>query len=108
MGAIVLRIKKKQVQKKQSKQRVKEVKIRPMTGDGDYDVKLRRAIAFLESGHKVKITLRFRGREMAHQDIGFQMIQKFLHDLVEYASVDQAPKIEGKQIHLLLTPLKKS
>ena len=98
---------KKNNQKRQSKTKVKEIKLRPVTDVGDYAIKLARAVSFLQAGHKVKVTLRFRGREMAHQEIGFGMVQKLLQDLVEHATVDQAPKMEGKQIHMLLTPVKK-
>ncbi len=95
---------KKQSKNKKSKDRVKEIKLRPVTDVGDYQIKLKRAVDFLQSGHKVKVTLRFRGREIAHQDIGFTMVQRFLQDLEGHAVVDQSPKIEGRQIHLMLSP----
>ena len=87
---------------------VKEVKFRPGTDDGDYNIKLRNIQRFLEDGDKAKITLRFRGREMAHQDIGMRMLERLKADLVELAQVEQMPKLEGRQMIMILSPKKKS
>jgi translation initiation factor IF-3 len=86
---------------------VKEVKFRPGTDEGDYAIKLRNLIKFLEDGDKTKITLRFRGREMAHQDIGFRMLERLKADLVEHGQVEQFPKMEGRQMIMILSPKKK-
>jgi translation initiation factor IF-3 len=85
----------------------KEVKFRPGTDDGDYNIKLRNLIKFLEDGDKTKITLRFRGREMAHQDIGFRMLERLKADLEPYGQVEQFPKMEGRQMIMVLAPKKK-
>lgn len=98
---------KTQAKKKQKKVQVKEVKIRSTTEKGDYDVKLKNLIRFLENGDKAKITLRFRGRELMHQDLGMQMMQRVLSDLSLYGAVEQAPKLEGKQIVMIVGPIKK-
>eukprot|EP01133_Synstelium_polycarpum_P018549 gene18549-22188_t len=82
---------------------VKEVKFRPGTDDGDYNIKLRNLIKFLEDGDKTKITLRFRGREMAHQDIGFRMLERLKADLEPYGQVEQFPKMEGRQMIMRFT-----
>ncbi|MDL2285081.1 translation initiation factor IF-3 [Oxalobacter sp. OttesenSCG-928-P03] len=86
---------------------VKEVKFRPGTDEGDYNIKLRNAIRFLEDGDKCKITLRFRGREMAHQDIGMRMLERLKADLEEVGQVEQFPKMEGRQMVMVLAPKKK-
>jgi len=86
---------------------VKEVKFRPGTDDGDYGVKLRNLERFLEEGDKAKVTLRFRGREMAHQDIGMRMLEKLRNDLEAVAQVEQFPKLEGRQMIMILAPKKK-
>ena len=86
---------------------VKEVKFRPGTDDGDYKIKLRNLIKFLEEGDKTKITLRFRGREMAHQDIGVRMLEQLKIDLAEYGQVEQWPKMEGRQMIMIIAPKKK-
>ena len=86
---------------------VKEVKFRPGTDDGDYNIKLRNLIKFLDEGDKTKITLRFRGREMAHQDIGVRMLERLKLDLVEYGQVEQWPKMEGRQMIMVIAPKKK-
>jgi translation initiation factor IF-3 len=86
---------------------VKEVKFRPGTDDGDYNIKLRNLIKFLDEGDKTKITLRFRGREMAHQDIGFRMLERLKADLEPYGQVEQFPKMEGRQMIMVLSPKKK-
>ncbi|MCG2584039.1 translation initiation factor IF-3 [Massilia sp. TS11] len=86
---------------------VKEVKFRPGTDDGDYNIKLRNLIKFLEDGDKTKITLRFRGREMAHQDIGMRMLERLKGDLEAYGQVEQFPKMEGRQMIMVIAPKKK-
>ena len=86
---------------------VKEVKFRPGTDDGDYNIKLRNLTKFLEDGDKTKITLRFRGREMAHQQLGLAQLQKIEADVAEFGVVEQAPKMEGRQMGMLLGPKKK-
>ena len=86
---------------------VKEVKFRPGTDDGDYNIKLRNLIKFLDDGDKTKITLRFRGREMAHQDIGMRMLERLKLDLEPYGQVEQWPKMEGRQMIMVLAPKKK-
>jgi translation initiation factor IF-3 len=92
---------------KQKVIQVKEVKFRPGTDDGDYNVKLRNLIRFLEDGDKTKITLRFRGREMAHQEIGMRMLERLRTDLDEVGAVEQMPKMEGRQMIMVLGPKKK-
>lgn len=92
--------------KKQKKVQLKEVKFRPVTGEEDYQVKLRKLIGFLQQGDKVKITLRFRGREISHIDLGTKMIKRLEKDLVAYAVIDDKPKMEGKQIVLVASPKK--
>ena len=92
---------------KQKVIQVKEVKFRPGTDDGDYNVKLRNLTRFLEEGDKTKITLRFRGREMAHQEIGMRMLDRLRQDLEEYGQVEQMPKMEGRQMIMVLAPKKK-
>lgn len=88
--------------------KVKEIKFRPGTDEGDYQVKLRSLIRFLEDGDKAKITLRFRGREMAHQQIGMEVLNRVKDDLVELAVVESFPtKIEGRQMIMVLAPKKK-
>src|SRR5450830_589359 len=86
---------------------VKEVKFRPGTDDGDYSVKLRNLIRFLDEGDKTKITLRFRGREMAHQEIGMRVLERLRTDLDEFGQVEQMPKMEGRQMVMVLSPKKK-
>jgi translation initiation factor IF-3 len=92
---------------KQKVIQVKEVKFRPGTDDGDYSVKLRNLIRFLDEGDKTKITLRFRGREMAHQEIGMRVLERLRTDLDEYGQVEQMPKMEGRQMVMVLSPKKK-
>lgn len=87
---------------------VKEVKFRPGTDDGDYNVKLRNLKRFLEDGDKAKVTLRFRGREMAHQEFGMRMLEKVRDDLAEISQVESMPKLEGRQMIMVLAPRKKS
>ena len=92
---------------KQKQVQVKEVKFRPGTDENDYQIKLRNMTRFLEEEDKVKVTLRFRGREMAHQDIGMRQIERIRADLQEMAVVEQMPKMEGRQMVMVLTPNKK-
>jgi translation initiation factor IF-3 len=100
--------KKKQIAKKKQKQiQVKEVKFRPGTDVGDYQVKLRNLVRFLEAGDKAKITLRFRGREMAHQELGMQLLKRIEEDLKEVGMVEQFPRLEGRQLVMVLGPRKK-
>lgn len=93
--------------KKQKQQQIKEMKFRPGTEAGDYQVKLRNLTRFLESGDKGKVTLRFRGREMAHQELGMEMMHRIEQDLEELATVEQKPKMEGRQLTMVLAPRKK-
>ena len=93
--------------KKQKVIHVKEIKFRPGTEEGDYQVKLRNLIRFLNDGDRAKVTVRFRGRELAHQHIGMELIQRLKADLTEYGTVDQEPKMEGRQLTMVLTPVKK-
>jgi translation initiation factor IF-3 len=86
---------------------VKEIKFRPGTEEGDYQVKLRNLIRFLEGGDKTKITIRFRGREMAHQELGMELLERVEKDLVELGTVEQRPKLEGRQMVMVLAPKKK-
>jgi len=92
--------------KKQKQVQLKEIKFRPGTEDADYQVKLRSLIKFLENGDKTKITLRFRGREMAHRDLGLKLLQRVEADLEEWAVVEQHPKLEGRQMVMVLAPHK--
>lgn len=96
--------KKAEMRKKQKVIEVKEVKIRPTIEENDYQVKLRNMVRFIESGNKVKVTLRFRGREMAHQSIGMKILNRVCDDLNEIAKVDYHPKLEGRQIIMILSP----
>jgi translation initiation factor IF-3 len=93
--------------KSQKTQEIKEIKVRPNIDDHDYDVKLKAMHKFIENGDKVKVTLRFRGREMAHQDIGFRMLERLKADLEPYGQVEQFPKMEGRQMIMVLAPKKK-
>ena len=100
--------KKRQTARKKQKQvQVKEIKFRPGTDVGDYKTKLRNLIRFLEDGDKVKITMRFRGREMAHQELGRDMLKRIEQDLEEYAAVEQFPKLEGRTMIMVMGPKKK-
>jgi translation initiation factor IF-3 len=92
---------------KQKQIQVKEVKFRPGTDDGDYQIKLRNLTRFLTEGDKTKITLRFRGREMAHQEFGFKLLERVKADLEPYGVVEQFPKMEGRQMVMVLSPKKK-
>jgi translation initiation factor IF-3 len=100
--------KKQQAAKKKQKQtQVKEIKFRPGTEEGDYQVKLRNLIRFLSDGDRTKITLRFRGREMAHQILGKQLLERVAKDLEEYGTVEQFPRMEGRQMVMVISPKKK-
>jgi translation initiation factor IF-3 len=92
---------------KQKQIQVKEVKFRPRTDDADYQVKLRNLIRFLNEGDKTKVTLRFRGREMAHQEFGLELLKRVEADLAELGVVEQFPKLEGRQMVMVLSPKKK-
>jgi translation initiation factor IF-3 len=91
---------------KQKQIQVKEIKFRPATDEGDYQIKLRNLIKFLEEGDKTKVTLRFRGREMAHQEFGFRLLERVKADLEPYGVVEQFPKMEGRQLIMVLAPKK--
>ncbi|WP_199711810.1 translation initiation factor IF-3 [Alginatibacterium sediminis] len=97
----------KEQKKKQKQIQVKEIKFRPGTDEGDYQVKLRNLTRFLEEGNKAKVTLRFRGREMAHQSLGFDLLNRIKADLEEIAVVEAFPKMEGRQAVMVLAPRKK-
>jgi len=108
-GKFLFELNKKQseAKKKQKQIQVKELKFRPTTEDGDYQVKLRNLIRFLSNGDKVKITLRFRGREMAHQEIGMKIMERLIQDTAEFAVIEQHAKREGRQLLMVLSPKKK-
>ena len=108
-GKHVFDLKKKTAmqRKKQKQTQVKEMKFRPGTDEGDYQIKLRNVTRFLENGDKAKITLRFRGREMAHQDLGIAMVKRIEHDLENIAQVEQYPKLEGRQMTMVFAPKSK-
>lgn len=99
--------KKHEAKLKQKQIQIKEVKFRPNTGDGDYNIKLRNLISFLAEGDKAKVTLRFRGREMAHQEFGVRLLERVRNDLETYATVEQFPRMEGRQLVMILSPKKK-
>jgi translation initiation factor IF-3 len=97
--------KKRHAAKRKQKQiQVKEIKFRPGTDEGDYQIKLRNLKRFLETGDKVKVTLRFRGREMAHQELGSQMLKRVESDLGPLGNVEQFPKLEGRQMVMVIAP----
>lgn len=96
-----------QARKNQRQIQIKEVKFRPGTDVGDYQVKLRNLIRFLEDGDKAKVSLRFRGREMAHQELGMELLRQVEKDLEEYGTVEQHPKMEGRQLIMVIAPKKK-
>lgn len=108
-GKHIFDLKKQKVanKKKQHKQTIKEIKFRPGTEEGDYQVKLRNLMRFLTDGDKAKVSLRFRGRELAHQHLGLELVQRIGRDLEEYGTVEQEPKMEGRQIVMVLSPGKK-
>ncbi len=93
--------------KKQKQQQIKEMKFRPGTDIGDYNIKLRNVTRFLEDGDKVKVSLRYRGREMAHQELGMEMMKRIETDLVEIGTVEQYPKMEGRQLLMVIAPRKR-
>ncbi|SIS73253.1 bacterial translation initiation factor 3 (bIF-3) [Paracoccus saliphilus] len=93
-----------EARKKQKVIEVKEVKFRPGTDTHDYDVKMRNVMRFLESGDKVKITLRFRGREMAHQNLGLELLNRVRDDVDEIGKIDSMPKMEGRQMVMMISP----
>jgi len=100
--------KKKQAAKKKQKQvHIKEIKFRPGTGEGDYQVKLRNLMRFLQDGDKTKVTMRFRGREHAHRELGLELLERVEKDLIEYGQIEQKPMMEGRQMVMVLTPKKK-
>ena len=92
--------------KKQKKQQIKEIKFRPVTEKNDYDIKVNKIKNFIENGDKAKVTLRFRGREMAHQEIGIELLKRVESDLESMASVEQFPTLEGRQLVMLMAPNK--
>jgi len=98
--------KRQEAKKKQKQVHVKEVKFRPGTGEGDYQVKLRNLIRFLKDGDKTKVTMRFRGREHAHRELGLELLRRVEADLAEYATVEQQPAMEGRQMVMVLSPKK--
>lgn len=108
-GKFLFELSKKQAEarKKQKQIQVKELKFRPTTEDGDYQVKLRNLVRFLNHGDKVKITLRFRGREVAHQELGMKIFERLQQDTAEFAVVEQHAKREGRQLFMVLSPKKK-
>ena len=93
--------------KKQKQQQIKEMKFRPGAEEADYQVKLKALVRFLEHGDKAKVTLKFRGRELAHQELGMEMMQRIEKDLAEMGAVEQAAKMEGKQLTMVLAPKKR-
>ena len=98
--------KRQAARRRQQQTQIKEVKFRPGTDDGDYRVKLRNLRRFLHHGHKIKVTLWFRGREMAHQELGLKLLQRVEGDLEEEAKVEQFPKLEGRRLAMVMTPRK--
>ena len=108
-GKFLFEVKKqKQAAKKKQKQvHIKEIKFRPGTGEGDYQVKLRNLIRFLEEGDKTKVTMRFRGREHAHRELGLELLERVEKDLADYGQIEQKPMMEGRQMVMVLGPKKK-
>jgi len=92
--------------KKQKRTQIKEIKFRPRTEEGDYQVKLRKLRSFLENGDKTKVTMRYRGREFAHQELGMQLLKRVEADLEDIANVEQMPNMEGRQMVMMLGPKK--
>jgi translation initiation factor IF-3 len=92
--------------KKQKKTQVKEVKFRPTIEEGDYQVKLRNLVRFLEAGDKVKVSLRFRGRELSHQELGRRILERLCGDVASYGDVELRPKLEGRQLVMIVAPVK--
>jgi translation initiation factor IF-3 len=99
--------KKDEAKKKQKQVQIKEIKFRPATDEGDYSIKLRNITRFLEEGDKVKVTLRFRGREMAHQELGMALLKRVESDLVDIGVIEQFPKMEGRQMVMMVASKKK-
>ena len=95
-----------QSRRKQKQVHVKEIKFRPGTDEGDYQIKLRKLVEFLENGDKTKVTLRFRGREMAHKELGANLLKRVRGDLEEYGTVEQMPQMEGRQMIMVIAPKK--
>ena len=93
--------------KKQKRIQIKEIKFRPVTEENDYQIKVNKIKNFLEEGNKAKVTLRFRGREMAHQNIGMNLLKRVEEDLVSIANVEQFPTLEGRQLVMMMAPNKK-
>lgn len=93
------------IKKKQKTVDTKEIKIRPTIADGDYAIKCRNAKKFLEDGHKVRISLAFKGREITHDEVGFAIMHRFMEDIEKYCRIDMKPKMEGRQIIMLVSPL---
>ena len=108
-GKYVFDLKKQRAEakKKQKQVQVKEVKFRPGTDEGDYRIKLRNLTRFLEDGDKTKVTIRFRGREHAHRELGLKVLERVEADLAEYAQIEQRPQMEGRQMIMVLAPKKK-
>lgn len=108
-GKHVFEAKKQQAaqKKKQKQTQIKEMKFRPGTDEGDYQIKLRNLVRFLENGDKAKVTLRYRGREMAHQELGMEMLKRIESDLEELGNVEQFPKMEGRQLTMVIAPKSK-
>ncbi|HEX5360821.1 MAG TPA: translation initiation factor IF-3 [Fluviicoccus sp.] len=96
-----------EAKKNQKQAQIKEVKFRPGTEEGDYQVKLRNLVRFLSEGDKAKVSLRFRGREMAHQELGMELLKRVENDLAEYGAVEQHPKMEGRQLIMVIAPKKR-
>jgi len=96
-----------QAKKNQKQVQIKEIKFRPGTDEGDYQIKMRNINRFLADGDKVKVTLRFRGREMAHQQLGAQLLERVKEDLAEVAQIESFPKMEGRQMVMMIAPKKK-
>lgn len=98
---------KAEAKKRQHQVQIKEIKFRPGTEEGDYQIKLRNLRRFLEEGNKAKVSIRFRGREMAHQNIGMELMKRVEADLSEMGNVEQHPKMEGRQMVMVIAPIKK-
>lgn len=96
----------KKTKKKQKIQKLKEIKLRPVTDEGDYQVKLRNLLGFLEEGDKVKVTIRFKGREIAHKDLGSRLLDRIKADVSGMGVIDQEPKLEGRQMVMVISPKK--
>ena len=101
------RYQQKKKQKNKPGQKLKEIKLRPVTEKNDYEVKLRNLIRFLEHGDKVKVTVRFRGRGLSHQELGVELLERVKQDISEYASIDSFPKLEGRQLVMMVSPKSK-